>query len=109
MWFINSITLFLSALAAYLTATGRYRAGFWVSLASQPFWFALGWLTGAWANCVFSIFMWVCNIQGLVRTSKEKADWWKKFCWYFKIGWEACDNHGHYWNRKLKVIRHESE
>lgn len=64
---LNIGAMAISGLSAWLFANSKWKLGFWVSLASQPIWFALGWLTGAWANCLFSIFMLVCNTHGLVK------------------------------------------
>ncbi len=99
----------LNTLAFVLTACGRYRLGFLVMLVSQPLWWILGAQSGVVANQVLAVFYTVASLWGIIRENRDRqhcyGDFTESVLWFFKIGWKPCDNHGVYWNRRLKKTR----
>jgi hypothetical protein len=62
-----------NVLSALFTAKGNYRMGFILNAAIQPAWFALGYLTGVWANSVLAIFFFAISVYGLLRESMRQG------------------------------------
>jgi len=97
-------------IASYLSlAAGAPRFGFFLMLCSQPFWLWLGIRTGLPVFIILAVFYTLASIFGIIRENNRLqyhySDAVEAALWYFKIGWEPCDNFGTYWNKRLKKTR----
>ena len=74
------VALLLSVAAGLGTATvmwllsGQRRAGWYVSLANQPTWFALMWVTGTWGLLPVNIWAIIMAVRGLRRWHTPPAE-----------------------------------
>jgi hypothetical protein len=109
---LDSIQLALTAfnaLAFIFTMCGWYRTGFVVGIIAQPGWYYLGHVTGTWANMALAVFYTFGSIFGILRENHEKhvryGDFTEAVLWFFKIGWEPCDNHGAWYNKRRRATQ----
>ena len=72
LWFhvINGIALISSLTSIYFVSgkTNKERKfGMWVSVWAQPFFFAIGLFTGAWAIMALATWRWIHSIRGIIN------------------------------------------
>ena len=97
-------------IASYLVmAAGAPRAGFIICLCAQPFWFLLGRATGMRSLIALACFYVLVSVWGVFNENNKRhhryGDAVEAVLWFFKIGWEPCDNYGVYWNKRLKRLK----
>lgn len=95
------------------TASGWYRTGFLIGAILQPGWFYLGHVTGVWANVLLAVFYLIGSVWGILRENHEKhvryGDFTEAVLWFFKIGWEPCDDHGAWYNKRRRATQFTSK
>jgi len=67
---INGIALIGSVTSIYFVSgkTNKERKfGMWVSVWAQPFFFAIGVFTGAWAIMALATWRWIHSIRGIIN------------------------------------------
>lgn len=71
-WFhiLNGFALIGSVTSIYFVSgkTNRERRfGMWVSVWAQPFFFGIGFVTGAWAIMALATWRWIHSIRGIIN------------------------------------------
>ncbi len=68
--FVQAMILMLSAITAYLLASGKgsvRRWGYVVGIVGEPFWLYASWVTGQWGVVILALWWTVQYIRGCIN------------------------------------------